>query len=77
MTTSFEIIFDQSAIQKLSEKFTLVLFDVQGQEFESWPEPKEDAGEQARKVAGSGNQHKYRIVASRSTSRLVTPHVTN
>ena len=57
MTTSFEIIFDQSAIQKLSENSTLVLFDVQGQEFESWPEPKEDAGEQAGKVAGAGNQH--------------------
>ena len=41
MTNSFEIIFDQPAIQK----FTLVLFDVRGQEFEPWPEPKEDAGE--------------------------------
>ena len=53
MTNSFEIIFDQAVIKKFSEKLTLVLFDVRGQEFESWPEPKEDAGEQARKVAAS------------------------
>ena len=45
MTNSFEMIFDQPAIQKLSEKFALVLFDVRGQEFESWPEVKEEAGE--------------------------------
>ena len=59
MTNSFEMIFDQPAIQKLSEKFTLILFNVWGQEFEFWPEPKEDVGEQARKVVASGNQQQY------------------
>ena len=59
MTNSFEIIFDQPAIKKLSEKFVLILFDVRGQELESWSRLKEDAGEQARKVAGAGKQHQY------------------
>ena len=69
MTNSFEIIFDQLAIQKLSEKITLIMFDVRGQEFESWL--KEDAGEQTRKATAFKIQNQYSIYTLKFGAKII------